>query len=126
MKFCQPHWDRLRAAIEARGLNHLVASNGRDAMARAVADIKGESDVSDFDPLMTAHWMIVGKVQESLGLSLYCGEAICPVCEILKDYPSVPAGFRYKDNESYFIDGPADAVLVMARDLGIDKPEPSL
>ena len=121
MKFCQSHWDALRSAIETRGLNHLIAANGREAHARAVADLKGESDVSDFDPLMSAHWMIVQRATEVLGLAIFCGD-ICPVCELLRVTPPPPEGHRYKTNDEYFIDGPADAVLEDARELGIDTP----
>lgn len=121
MKFCQPHWDRLKTAIESRGLGHLIASNGREAHARTVADLKGESDLSDYDPLMSAHWEIVSAATEYVGLALYNGDA-CPVCEVLKVYPPIPEGHRYASNESYFIDGPADAALEFCRAQGIDKP----
>lgn len=119
MKFCQPHWDALKAAIESRGLGHLIAANGRDAHARAVAELKGENDLSDYDPLMAAHWQIVGVAQQYVGLALYAGEAICPVCEVLKVYPAIPEGYRYKSNESYFIDGPADSALEFCRANGL-------
>lgn len=127
MKFCQPHWDRLKDAIESRGLGHLIAANGRDAHARAVAELKGENDLSDYDPLMSAHWQIVREVQDWLAysggnpLSLYFGD-VCPICEALKTYPPIPAGHRYASNESYFIDGPADAALAFCQQSGIDKP----
>jgi hypothetical protein len=119
MKFCQPHWDRLKTAIESRGLGHLIAANGRDAIARMVADLEQRSELSDYDPLMSAHWKIVSVAEQYLGLSLYFGEAICPLCEVLKVYPPIPNGHRYASNESYFIDGPADAELDFAKENGL-------
>lgn len=118
---CQPHWDRLRQAVETRGLGHLIASNDREAHARVVADLKGEGDpVADFDPLMTAHNMIWSRALNNFGLGIM-GD-YCPACELVKQWPEPPAGHRYATNELYFIDGPADAVLDMAREAGIDKP----
>lgn len=122
MKMCRPHWDQLRAAVESRGLGHLIAANGREAHARAVAELKGEADpVADFDPLMVAHNMILSHATEGLGLFLFTGD-YCPVCELLKVYPPIPEGHRYKTNQSYMIDGPADAVLEMAREAGVAIP----
>lgn len=127
MKFCQPHWDRLLEAIESRGLGHLIAANGREALARTVAEVEGKNDLSDYDPLMSAHWAIVSEAQNWLAysggdpLSLFFGD-VCPVCETLKTYPPIPEGHRYASNESYFIDGPADAALEFCRANGIDTP----
>lgn len=118
MKFCQPHWDALRAAIESRGLGHLVAANGRDVFARMVAELEGRSDVDDFDPLMGAHNLIISKVMQGGGLYLMTGD-YCPVCEFCKHVPPPPAGHRYPTNEAYMIDGPADAMLEEARRLGL-------
>jgi hypothetical protein len=130
MKFCQSHWDALKAAIESRGLGHLVAANGRDAHARVVADLTGKSDVSDFDPLMSAHWMIVSRATQVLGIGIMCakedGGEYCPVCELVTATPPPPAGHQYPTNELYFIDGPADAMLADCREMGIDKPAPSV
>ena len=127
MRFCQRHWDALRHAVESRGLSHLIAANGREAVARMKDDLEGKDDISNFDPLMACHWRIVGHVQgwlsESGGdpLSLYFSD-VCPVCEVLKTYPPIPEGHRYKSNEEYFIDGPADSVLAACQEWGIDKP----
>lgn len=118
MKFCQPHWDALRAAVESRGLGHLIAANGRDALARTVAELEGRDEPDDFDPLMSAHWMIAGRATDVLGLAIFTGD-YCPVCELLKVTPPPPEGHRYATNEAYFIDGPADAVLAEAQARGL-------
>ncbi len=51
MKICQAHWDRLRAAIKERGLEHLVAKDGATAMMHAVTELEGREAENDFDPL---------------------------------------------------------------------------
>jgi hypothetical protein len=123
MKFCQPHWDKLRTAIGSRGLGHLIAANGRDALARTVAELKGTAERDDYDPLMAAHWMIVSVVQERIGLALYFGD-VCPVCEGIKTNegvvdPKLGRVYTPDEEESYWIDGPADAVLGYCRANGL-------
>lgn len=119
MKFCQPHWDALRTAIESRGLGHLIAANGRDAAARLVAELKGNAEVDDFDPLMSAHNMIVSHA--AIGGPYIMFGDYCPVCEFCKHVEPPPEGHRYATNEAYMIDGPADAALEYCRSKGIDK-----
>lgn len=123
MKFCQPHWNALRDAIERRGLSHLIAKSGEDAAKRAVAELKGTATDHTLDPLMAAHWMIVGKVTERVGLALYGGD-FCPVCEGIKTNegvvdPKLDRVYTPEEEESYWIDGPADAVLQECRDKGL-------
>jgi hypothetical protein len=115
MKFCQPHWTALKTAVEARGLGHLIAANGRDAAARVAADLKGAAEVDDYDPLMSAHWMIVNRVLEHMGLALMFDD-LCPVCEAIEGHKQV---MTRDEVEQYYIDGPADAVLAHCRELGI-------
>lgn len=121
MKFCQPHWDKLRVAVmETRGLGHLVASNGRDAMARTIADLKGDADVSDYDPLTSCFWMIHSKAIEFWGFAMLAGED-CPICISMRDGVR-PADMTATEAESWWIDGPADSVLKYCREKSIDKP----
>ena len=120
MKFCQPHWDALREAIELRGLGHLIAANGREAAARTVADLTGDDDLANYDPLMDVHWMIASRAMCVFGIAALA--AGCPVCELLRALPSPPDGFRYATNEQYLIDGPADAVQQYCIEHGIARP----
>jgi len=83
MKFCQPHWNELRKAIDNKGLGHLVASSGEAAMERVIAEVKGEDTTATYDPLMSAHWMICGQALENGGLYLLNGD-YCPLCELEK------------------------------------------
>lgn len=61
MKFCQEHWDRLRAKIDERGLAHLVGA-GDLAAAQVKDQLKQGVTPVNFDPLMSAHWGIVANV----------------------------------------------------------------
>lgn len=58
MNSCQRHWDKLREAIAARGLDSLVAPDGQTAVAQLRDEIEREQTPANFDPLMAAHWAI--------------------------------------------------------------------
>jgi len=122
MKFCKSHWDALRAAVDARGMTHLVAKSGAQAFENVVLELEGREREAHFDPLMAAHNMILGHAMDLLGLVLFTGD-YCPACELLKRYPPIPEGHRYATNESYMIDGPVDAVLEIAREQGLMPKE---
>lgn len=106
MKFCQPHWDKLRAAIDDRGLSGLVAKDGAQAiqqMADQLARVKAGDEslsASNFDPLMSAHWAIVNNALRICGLAIMApnedGSARCPLCFMIagcshQDCPSPDA-----------------------------------
>ena len=92
MKFCQPHWDKLKDAIKVRGLFDLVAKDGKEAMEQAKGQLEGkEQTLENFDPLMAAHWMIVSNSMEMIKgiggnpLALMMSdpehpELECPIC----------------------------------------------
>lgn len=68
MKFCGQHWERLRGAIAARGLEALVSVGGHSAMEKLVDELQTKATTLDnFDPLMSAHWAIVGNATRILG-----------------------------------------------------------
>ena len=66
MKFCQPHWDALRAAIEARGLSALVAESGEKAASNLVSELTGGPSIDNFDPLMGAHNAILSRAMDEI------------------------------------------------------------
>lgn len=68
MRFCQRHWDALRHAIQARGLGDFIAGSGQEAVEMATRALKGgqPKKKSDYDPLLSAHWMIVNNTMEKL------------------------------------------------------------
>ena len=58
MRFCQPHWDSLRAAIDERGLASLVAESGEQAAKNIAREVEEGSTLDNYDPLMAAHFAI--------------------------------------------------------------------
>lgn len=84
MRFCDAHWGKLRAAIAERGLAHLVAVDGCRAVANAAAEMTAGRTVTNFDPLMGAHWAIVNRVMDVTGLAVMLpnddGSERCPLC----------------------------------------------
>lgn len=111
MQICQPHWDRLRTAIKERGLNHLGAQTGRDAVRNAVTELEGRGDENEFDPLMACNNMIMANGLRILGLGVMAvkedGTHFCPICEATKVY------------EEQWITGPSDSALQLAKEKGL-------
>lgn len=111
MKICTPHWERLRAALKERGLDHLGAKTGEAAAANMVTELEGRSAENDFDPLMAANNMIWTQGLKVCGLALMAnnedGSEKCPICESAKAF------------EQDWITGPSDAVLGIAKEKGL-------
>src|SRR5512138_3437959 len=89
VKFCQSHWDKLRAAIDARGLSRFIAKDGTEALRRTTIELEQQKSVREsWDPLMSAHWAIVNNAMSSTpaGLALMApnedGSDRCPLCYI--------------------------------------------
>ena len=117
MKFCQPHWQSLRDAIAARGLNHLIAKDGKEAVERMVKEVKGEDKALDFDPLMSAHWAICGNAIRCGGLYLMSGD-YCPLCELNKHAPSEMRTEGVTPSDAW-IEKAADGALEHAKGRGL-------
>ena len=111
MKICQNHWDALRKALDDRGIGHLGAKTGQQAMAAVVTELEGREAENEFDPLMGCNWMIFSKAIEVCGMGLMGwvqdGSDKCPICESVKLH------------EQWWIDGPADAMLKEAQEKGL-------
>lgn len=122
MKFCDHHWGKLRQAIVDRGLAHLIKS-AEENMESMASEIEGNGPTT-FDPLMTAHWMICGTAIERGGVYMMTGD-YCPVCEALEhtqnpvDHLGQP--MTREQLESWWIDGPSDAVHKQAVSVGLIK-----
>jgi len=59
---CQAHWDKLREAIETRGLKPLVSETGEEVARKTVEQVNtGEVTIDNFDPLMGAYWAIASN-----------------------------------------------------------------
>jgi hypothetical protein len=132
MQFCTAHWNKLRAAIEQRGLTGLVATSGEQA-AKQMVDQLEEKKVTkqNFDPLMAAHNMIFSRAMDMVGLALMVddedGTPRCPICFVKRAHDEqVPKceepGCLWNTQEgvdAYWIAGPADAVREEAVRLGL-------
>lgn len=65
MRFCQPHWDKLRTTIADRGLGDLIATDGETAVAQLTDALeRREATPVNFDPLMNAHWAITANAMD--------------------------------------------------------------
>ncbi len=122
MKPCQKHWEKLKAAIRSRGLWHLVAADGKAAMENVETDLRGRADDRNYDPLMACFFMITSRALDMGGLYLMTGD-FCPVCEALKHRIGVPdengSPCTEEGEESYWIDGPADAAMRHCQEIGL-------
>lgn len=118
MKICLPHWEKLRKAIADRGLDHLGAKSGEEAITSIKEELSGGEP--PFDPLMACNNMIWSRGLEIGGLYLMSakedGEEYCPICEAIAHKP---ADADVQWIEDYWILGPADAALSRCRDLGL-------
>lgn len=117
MQFCPVHWLQLRAAIEDRGMSHLVATSGEEASAAAQRHLDGTAhELDDFDPLMNAHWAIINNALQNGGTYLMFpddeGNDRCPLCELDKHYPG-------EDAVATWVGYATDEQLNRARELGL-------
>lgn len=85
MLICPEHWKDCREAIATRGLEHLVAKDGHEAMARMVKEVEGTKTRQDYDPLMDLHWNLHTAALKCGGIYLLGmkedGSQYCPLCE---------------------------------------------
>lgn len=134
MKFCMPHWQALRKAIDDRGLTALISKDGATATQRLKAELQEAPERETFDPLMSAHWGIVNNALRFLeaaggkgaALNLLGGE-ICPVCECNRAHEQTctdpKCGLDKKAGYDWMVDRAADDSLERARTLGL-APRP--
>ena len=78
MRFCQLHWDALKAAVDARGMTPLIAATGTEAFGRLASSLE-EPTQSNFDPLMDAHMRILSNATRVGGPAVVMGDG-CPLC----------------------------------------------
>lgn len=93
MRFCMPHWNALREAIEKRGLTSLISESGAQAAAKFAREADtGKSTVDTYDPLMGAHWAIINNLVTSYGPGIFLIDG-CPMChanEMHEKYCTTP------------------------------------
>jgi hypothetical protein len=81
MTMCQPHWDELRAAVKAAGLEHTVSPDGVIAAQRAVKMMKGSTDPADFDALIYCFNVIsLNALRGNNREKFLAGYQGCPLC----------------------------------------------
>ncbi len=115
-EWCQPHWDALRAAVEARGLGGLV-SRGGEAAAAQMADELTLGTVGDregFDPLLRSWSMISGQA-----LEMGAGLAECPLCYVETHHNTCTQPDCLKPTPDDWIAGCVDGVRAYAQEIGL-------
>ena len=115
-KWCQPHWDALRTAVEQRGLAHLI-SRGAAAAAAMVADelrLGSRRDAEGFDPLIRAWGMISRR-----GLEMGARISECPLCFVQRHLDECFEPTCDRSTPTEWIDGATDSLLAYARKLGL-------
>jgi len=73
MKHCDEHWARMRKAVDDRGMSHLVAGSGQEAVERVQREIEAHAEgdkpsPTDFDPLMAMNWNFCGRAMQTAGI----------------------------------------------------------
>lgn len=85
MRFCQPHWDTMRAAVDERGMAALVPEGGARAAEEVLARLlEGEESLDVFDPLMWMHMAIWSRA-----MSVLAGVGSDPML-LMVDWSTVP------------------------------------
>ena len=109
MNWCQPHWDKLRVAIEVRGLSKFIAKDGVQAANNLADDFN--NDDPTFDPLMGSWLRINNQMLES---PLLNGRILeCPFCILIND--------GRPELVDDWIDGVTDAAVMYAIEEGLIK-----
>ncbi len=85
MNFCQPHWDRLRAEVDRRGLSGFLPDSGEQGASQLQrAAEESEPSIDSFDPLMAANLAIFSAALSLVGVVLMTpnedGSPRCPLC----------------------------------------------
>lgn len=121
MKFCGPHWERLKRALADRGLAPFIATTSADLGRRLQADLEGgAAPAVTFEPLMGAHNAILENTLRVAGLEPMAPKADggewCPVCYLMTCQcgdPECPKRFEG------WIERAADDMLAEARRLNL-------
>ncbi len=124
MKFCIPHWEEVKAAIQMRGLQPLVSKNGEQVIDRMMANLNGNTQVRD--PLANVTFAIYTEALRTGGLYLMgadeYGNEFCPLCELDK-HAIDDKGNRPEPKASVqWINGSCDAELESCKNLGLVPP----
>jgi hypothetical protein len=119
MKICQSHWDKLRAAIDERGLSSFVAKDGVKAAQQMANQLNGSDDKEDYDPLMSAYWAIMGNSIKAFGIGAMQEDFGCPLCALDTHAAECKDEGCPKYTGADWIGLAADGQLSIAKDLGL-------
>jgi hypothetical protein len=122
LDWCQPHWDLLREAIEARGLGPWISKGGEAAAKEFAREAQGGSDEHGFDPLMRAYGMISSRVTEMSGNIFDC-----PLCQVQShvDTCTNPNCAVPKGAVDEMVGGCVDSLLEYAQVVGMVPKTPA-
>lgn len=126
MKFCQDHWDKLKAEIVLLGMEQLIASSGEELMDRIRVQAEGAEggEKRGFDPLMDAHTNIISNALTVGGMDLMIAlqtppNPECPLCFLQQHHEQgckiKGCGFTY----DAWIGHAAKDALSHAKELGL-------
>lgn len=117
MKMCDMHHEVLKKAIEDRGLMGLVSKDGETAVESLKSSLEGSEDLSNYDPLLNASFMICSRALQSGGIDLLMADGegeneICPLCEAKKGGESE----GYPGLDLHWVEGCTDSILKFCQD----------
>ena len=119
MKICESHWDKLRTAIDERGLSHLVAKDGAKAASQIAAQLNGSEAKEDYDPLMSAYWAITGNSIKAFGLDSMREDFGCPLCALDTHAAECKDEACPKYTGTDWVTLAADGQLSIAKEMGL-------
>lgn len=85
MRMCKDHWDELKAALAARGLDRFIAKSGEEVVNRLTKEVSTPTE--SFEPLMGGHNAILSNCLRIAGLDIMRpnddGTDRCPLCYLI-------------------------------------------
>lgn len=111
MNICKDHWDKLREAIDLRGLSRFVAGSGEKAAAQL--------DDNSYDPLMAANFAIWNNALKAFGLSMMQEHSPCPLCIMDEHAVECQDAECPRDSGMDWIIFAADGQLELAKQKGL-------
>ena len=119
MKMCQSHWDKLKTAIDERGLGHLVAKDGVKAAQQIANQLNGSEAKEDYDPLMSAYWAIMANSIKAFGIGAMQEDFGCSLCALDAHAAECKDEGCPKYTGQNWIDLASDGQLSIAKELGL-------
>lgn len=119
MKLCDDHWLQLKQAIDDRGLGPFVAKDEEQGVDNLLSQIQGTDTKENYDPLMSATYMIWGNALESFGIGIIQPDAPCPLCLLDNHVAECTEATCNKQTGKDWIKFAADGQYEAAKELGL-------